>query len=315
MLDITKIIGEVDGTSLYRFEGCKRYCGSTIIPTVFVEDDSGEFTKTEFLFFDRIRTSHASDYVAGVISTRLMSIKGHAIERFPTANGSHASFIDSIPYELHPFNGWAGDEELIMADNAFSYFIDRHTPNLFDLAEYRDKRSDDNDESTSFVKFRGYIGVMSPDFIFYEKAFAHDDIPITEEERQFERDFIFPALEVLRERRLVGGNDRRFGYVDKTSFVDIKEKDRALCFEDMEKLINLDNGSLNLSKLGRRLGLAKDTVCNVHTRIKKEPEDQKSLQKMFFYKVSYGYMEATLNRFSTKCHTNKNKEMELKWEK
>lgn len=297
MLDMSKIIGEVDGTSLYRFEGCKRYCGSSIISTVFIQDDNGEFKKTEFLFFDRIRTTYSNDYFTSVISTRLMSIKGHAMERLVTEGGGYASFVDGIPYELYPFNGWAGEEDLIMADDAFKYFIDRHTPNLFDLAEYRDKRSDDNDESTSFVKFRGYIGIISPDFIFYEKAFARNDVKITEEERQFERDFILPALDALRERRLVGQNDRRFGYVDKTSFVNIKEKDSALCFEDMEKSINLDTGLLNLSKLGRRLGLAKDTVCNVHTRIKKEPEDQKSLQKMFFYKVSYGYMYATLKYF------------------
>lgn len=297
MLDTSRIIGKVLGENLYRFEGCKRYCGSTKDPNVYLENDDGSFEKTDYLYFDRIRTTYAKEFTRGVLDKKLITIKGHYMERI-YENNKRILTIDGEKYEIYPFNGWIGEAEYINNDNGFRHFMDRHVPNTISLEPYKDTREDDNDESVFFVKFNNYVAVMTPEDVIYEKEFKEGST--TEEERAYAMEHIYPALEIIRLRYLVGGTDRGQGYVDKTSFVNIKEKDSALCFNEIEAVVSTNTNLVNMSELGRRLGLAKDTAQNVKARLKKKPEDSKSLQKMFFYKVSFGYMKATLSHFHPK---------------
>lgn len=296
---VNKIVVEGFEINLYLFNDCIRHCGSTAYPYVYRIEDDGTLVKTDYLFFDRIRVTRGVEFSHGIVDTRLMSIEGYAIEKTLNRDGTYSNLIDGIPFEIFAYNGWSNERDKIFADKGFMHFINRRIPSSIDLSAYTDKQSDNNEESVCFIKYQGYIGVTTPEHIYWEKEYFCDDIPISQEEKEWEIKTLYNVLRILRERRLIGGTDRRFGYVDKTSFVDLEVAEKAYCFGEITEIVNTEADSLNLFQLGKRLGLAKDTACQLNLRIRKEPNDNKSKGKMLFYKIAYGYMVSTLLRFSS----------------
>lgn len=292
MLDLRMIYGDVDGVELYRFKGCKRFFGTAKGTLVYLREEDGTFTKTQYRYYDRCVPTYSNDFTSCVVDRNRITVYGHSFERHNNGREEIVT-VDGVVCKAHPYNGWRGERELIENDKDFSALISK-LPDTVDLNEFRDEPHEDKDETLFFVKYNGCVAIIGHHILYFDSVLPEnaDGSNIACQGRGFEE-----LLMAIRDKLFFGGRDRTVGCIDKSSFVDILAIDKAYCFTEMEKIVNASPSNLNFSDLTRRLGLGRDTTYKLNKRLKSDPDDKKSQEKLSMYKMCYGYMKATLTYF------------------